>query len=393
MIELDKSTAAGKPEPVEDGDRDSSSRFPPLQLHPDAQPREAQRYEVDEFLRYHDRNFISYLYLAIHKRVPTIEELSSALDDLRSGRRTKIEIIESTLALQTDRRSPIQIAGLSSPTLRRISRWPIIGYLVRMFTGFTRLPVLIQHQQQFEAYTFGQQEKIAEYLNDVFIPAINWYEENSPAVANLTATLADAVDSVTMLSDSLIDLSARQAELQTNFQAQLDRLQTEQAQHGQQQAEMHAQVQTQLQIQAQTQAQLQAELNALLDRLRAVQAQQAQLTETQKRLQTDLSSVASTQTAQQHAIEELQSISEETRRTQASNANAQQEFLVQEQRAIVETQKVVLADLQSQIDDLLAEHERQGADLTAEVAKLKELLEKKTPDAAERATRKQVAKT
>ncbi len=350
MIEADKSAAETEAKTVGDSAQADvlALQIPPLELQPGVEARDAERYQLDELLRYHDRKFVAHLYAALRKRAPTAAELVSALDDLRSGRRTKIEIIESLLTTQSDGQPPIRVAGLSSPILRRVSRWPFVGYMLRMFGGFTRLPVLIQHQQQFEAYALGQQQNIADYLNEVLAPAVKRHEEDSPVVANLSVTVADAVESVLILSDSLVELSARHAEFQTEFQAQLEQLQT-------------------------------------------VQAQQAQQTETQTRLEANLRALTDAQTVQQHALEEGQRVLEETQRAQAATAAAQQEFLIQEQRVIVETQKVVLGELQTQLDQLLAQQRQKNAELAAQVRGLQALSGATGPRAPGRAAGKRVA--
>src|SRR5437773_6969319 len=94
MTDLETSPAVNQVEPAE-SPADMRPRISKLELQPEARPRESRRYEMDELLRYHDRNFISHLYLAIQKRPPSEEELMRGLDDLRSGRRTKIEMIGS----------------------------------------------------------------------------------------------------------------------------------------------------------------------------------------------------------------------------------------------------------------------------------------------------------
>jgi hypothetical protein len=319
MIELNK------PADVADGVQadvapEISPVIPPLKLQPDAERSRADHFHIDELLRYHDRVFITHVYDALCKRAPTDAELTRTLDDLRAGRRNKTEIITDLLAARPD--GQVQVAGLPSPALRRVSRWPVVGYVLRLARGLARLPVLLQHQQQFEAYALAQQQRIADYVNGVLAPVVKRHDEELPAAAQLSATIADAVESVLMLSDSLIELSSRQVELQT----QLQHLQT--------------QVQTSAAQQQQTDAQLHADLSALTEAL----------------------------TVQQERHDEL-------RQEHATASNAQQEFLVQEQRVIVETQKVVLGEFAAQLRELEAEQGRTRAELAAEVRRLRLMVE------------------
>ncbi|HEX8181332.1 MAG TPA: hypothetical protein VF525_17450 [Pyrinomonadaceae bacterium] len=300
-----------------------SRAIPPLKLQPEPERSDATYYHLAELLRYHDRAFVLQAYMALCKRPPPEAELARTLDDLRSGRLSKIDIIAELSAAQPDGRR-VQVAGLPSPALRRLSGWPVVGYVLRWLRGLARLPVLVQHQQQFEAYALAQQQQIADYLNEVLLPVVARHEANAPAIAQLSATVADAVESVLMLSDSLIELSSQQAELQT----QATDLQT-QVQH----------LVTQQQMQQQTDAQLHADLLALTG-----------------------------------ALTEQQQRHDELRRAHDATAGAQQEFLVQEQRVIVETQKVALGELQAQLRELAAEQEARRAELATEVRRLRALV-------------------
>jgi len=377
MVELDKSATESASGQTNPGPEASPSPQPRLELQSGPRLRDAERYDVDELLRFHDRTFVANLYLAIHKRAPSDEELLSALDDLRSGRQTKIEIIEHALAANNGQ-SSVTVTGLSSPILREIGRWPVVGYWLRMLAGLARLPVLIQHQQQFEAHALGQQQQIVDYLNNVLPVAAGSNDATSEVIGHLSTTIVDAIESVTMLSDSLIDLSARQAELQTSFQREIEQLQAAQAQQGQNLA--------------QTQRKMQSEL---LAHLKQLQAQQVRLAEAQRQLQADVESVAETQKAHQLALAEGQRTADESRRaiqeTQRTAAEAQQEFLIQEQRVIVETQKVVFANLQQQMDELRAEQEGKHTALNAELHKLKSAIEDQKPGASARGARKRIS--
>src|SRR6267143_1829968 len=154
MIEVDKPTAAETEADAPDdiAGEVSALHIPALELQPGAERSEARRYRLDELLRYHDRAFVANAYAALRKRAPTTAELTHTLDDLRSGRRGKIEIIVDVLATQTEGGPTIHVEGLPSPLLRRVSRWPLLGYTLRLLRDLRRLPVLIRHQQQFEAY-------------------------------------------------------------------------------------------------------------------------------------------------------------------------------------------------------------------------------------------------
>jgi hypothetical protein len=347
MIEVKKSME------VEDGVQTDVSPeiapvIPPLKLQPDAEPNPTDHYQLTELLRYHDRVFIVHVYAALCQRRPTDAELARTLDDLRSGRCSKTEIIAELLAAQPA--GQVQVVGLPSPALRRVSRWPIVGYVLRLARGLARLPVLLQHQQQFEAYALAQQQRIADYVNEVLAPVVMRHDEELPVAAQLSATIADAVESVLMLSDSLIELASQQVEMQT----QVERLQV-QVQHSQTQVQ-HSQAQVQ---------HLQTQVQHLQTQMQLGAAQQQQ---TDAQLHADLLALTEALTVQQERHDEL-------RQEHAAASNAQQEFLVQEQRVIVETQKVVLGEFAAQLRELEAEQGRTRAELAAEVQRLQLMLD------------------
>src|SRR2546423_771553 len=300
MIEVNKPTAEAGAR-VDGAQADVSAataaHLPALELQPAVAHDDRDYYQLDELLNYHDRAFVARVYTALLKRAPTEAEQARALADLRSGRRSKVEIIEDLLlAARASGQPAVRVAGLSSPLARRVGRWPLVGYVLRLLRGLARVPTLMQHQQQFEAYALGQQPRIADHINGVLTPA-----------------LADAVESLLMLSDSLIAL-------QTQTQTDLEALNTALRQH--------------------------------LDEA---------LTMWQQQLNEAL-------TAQQQQLDEA-------RRTQAATAEAQQEFLIQEQRVIVETQQVALTELQEQLRELIAAQDERRAELVAELRRLRSLIE------------------
>ena len=233
----------------------ASADIPALELQTTPALAPVDVYQLGELLRYHDRAFVEQVYVALLRRPPTDEERARTLAALRGGRRSKTEIIEDLLA-STDGQTTVRVAGLPSPLMRRVARWPVVGYLWRLLRGLVRLPVLMQHQQQFEAYALGQQQRIAEHINGVLAPA-----------------LADALDGVLMLSDSL---QAHILALEAVLRAQQQRLDTQQ--------EFLVQEQ---QVIVETQKVALAELRADLRELAATYEQQrAELLAQLQRLQT-----------------------------------------------------------------------------------------------------------
>ncbi len=295
----------------------------PLRLQPVLDADDARTYHVDELLRYHDRAFIESVYAAVCGRRPTDAEGARELADLRGGRLNKIEIITHLLATRGERDTPARINGLPSTSWGgRVSRVPALGYLVRLVRGLARLPVLMQHQQQFETYALAQQQRIADYLNEV-LPRLTQTPAASPAtgltpVDEVAELVDDATATVTMLAVALVDHSNHYARFQAQTQAQV--------------------------------GQIQAALAELTDALTT----QQQLNEAMRR-------------AQQKTDQLL-------RHEHRAAVEAQQEFLIQEQRVIVETQQAVLDELRAELRELSARQQRAHEELSAEVGRLRSLL-------------------
>jgi hypothetical protein len=292
----------------------SASHIKSLVLQRDPGVSVKDQYHVEELLQYHDERFIENVYLALTGRAPFEAERARDLDELRNGRASKVELIERLLSAPEAAGRGVRVEGLPSPLMRRLGRVPVVGYVLRLASALVRLPVLMQHQQQFEIYALAQQQLIADHVNQVFtLPAQGGaLTGGSSGVAPVNipglAQYSEIIETVEMFSDALLDLSNGHAELQ-------------------------AQVQTQA-------GQVQAALTDLTEAL----------------------------TAQQQITEAL-------RREQQTIADAQQEFLIQEQRVIVETQKVLLEELREELRALSQRQEDARAELEREVRRLQTLLD------------------
>jgi hypothetical protein len=300
----------------------SASHVKPLVLQRDVQAHAKDAYHVDELLQYHDGHFIDNVYIALLGRTPFETERAQELDELRGGRASKIEIIERLLASPEAAGRGVRVEGLQSPLMRRLSRVPVVGYVLRVASALVRLPVLMQHQQQFEVYALAQQQLIADHVNQVFTLSMQGnvvageVGDASRPVLSLSQH-SDLVETVAMFSDALLDLSNGHAELQAQVQTQAEQVQA-----------------------------------ALTDLTQAMTAQQE--------------------------------ITETLRREQQTLADAQQEFLIQEQRVIVETQKVVLEELREELRALAQRQEDARAELYAQVQRLQTLLDAATAAATTR---------
>jgi hypothetical protein len=313
-------------EPSSKSELEQKTGIPPLALQVVAEPDDRRVYQLSELLSFHDQAFVLNSYLAIVKRQPTQAELAQTLAQLRGGRLSKTNILAGLLALQTE----VRVEGVpSSPS--RVAQWPVIGYVLRVLKAVGRLPVLIKHQQEFETFALAQQQQIADYINDTLAPA--FMTDEKAAGGQLAATVSDAVATVLMLADSLVDLSAQQHDIQT-------RLQKLQEQREQSEVQFHA---------------------SLLSLTEGLAALQKKLAQSETTMHADL-------LAQQQHLGEV-------RDEQSATAASQREFLVEEQRLIVQAQQLALKELQDQLAEVTSEQQIKHRELAGEIEHLRTLIE------------------
>ena len=139
-----------------------------LRLQPRLVPRADGLYYVAEILGYHDESFVEAAFAAVLRRPPSNEELRRTLSDLRNGAREKIDILRD-LARSEEGRGKLafdRIAGLrQSPLAEALRRLPLVGHLWQVLAAVIRLPVALRNQRQFEAYALAQQQHIADHVN------------------------------------------------------------------------------------------------------------------------------------------------------------------------------------------------------------------------------------
>ena len=162
---------------------------------------ERSQYHISELLAYHDRDFIKQAYAAILKRSPAESEFVSQTDNLRSGRYSKIEIVENLLRSAEGKRVNTRVTGLKSALQKRLVKIPVVGYFVRVISGFIRLPILIRNQERFENYSLGQQQRLTDYFEQVNA----YFLEHS----NEASALREISETLPMLFDAVVEVNGK----------------------------------------------------------------------------------------------------------------------------------------------------------------------------------------
>lgn len=141
-------------------------RIPSLRLQPEFEAHDDNHYHVNDLLKFHDREFVRNAYRAVLKREPDDGGFAEYVENLRSGRFNKIDILASLRFSPEGRRKAVELEGLNFPAfVRRLYRVPVLGYLIELPISILRLPRLLRSQRQFESHTIAQQERLAHQIN------------------------------------------------------------------------------------------------------------------------------------------------------------------------------------------------------------------------------------
>lgn len=141
------------------------SPLPDLKLQPDLKKRE--QYQLSDLLGFHDEAFVRNAYKVILRREPDDSGFVKYLENLRSGRYSKIDILRSLRFSPEGRNANVPVKGLGRLTVfRKLYRVPVAGYFLRLVVAIVRLPVLITNHRRLESHTAAQLERVANHLNE-----------------------------------------------------------------------------------------------------------------------------------------------------------------------------------------------------------------------------------
>jgi SAM-dependent methyltransferase len=185
-----------------DSQASSLPKAPSLPLHPAFEPDENDEYQLNALLQFHDADFVYAAYRAILKREPDPIGYNECLDQLREGHLDKIDLIGNLRFSPEGELRNVKIHGLSLPTfVRRLGRLPIIGYPIRLGTGFLRLPSLIHRIRRQEAYSSAQGRRIAEHANKISQHVDTLSEAFSRHLSHLSAVSANLLNRTELHQD------------------------------------------------------------------------------------------------------------------------------------------------------------------------------------------------
>lgn len=143
-------------------------------------------YVLADFLNAHDEAFIRCAYRGILGREPDAHGNQHYLQQLRTGRMTKTDVLGRLRYSPEGRDRAVKIRGLPvSFAVALAGRVPVIGYGLRWLAALLRLPILIYNLARFENDAIGRLEQ----MNHLFNQGMTGCER---ALTELNAAKADA---------------------------------------------------------------------------------------------------------------------------------------------------------------------------------------------------------
>jgi len=110
-------------------------------------------YTVEDFVKYHDIDFITFAYRVILGREPDENGLNHYLDKLRRGEYTKTDILVRLRYSKEGRKRKVKILGLRKRALYSyLSSVPVVGYFVKTVKFFATIPRFMRHFNALESH-------------------------------------------------------------------------------------------------------------------------------------------------------------------------------------------------------------------------------------------------
>ncbi|MEJ7615632.1 MAG: methyltransferase domain-containing protein [Pyrinomonadaceae bacterium] len=174
---------------------------------PEFVPRADNQYHIGELLAHEDREFVRTAYRAILRREPDDAGLGHHLDELRSGKVNKTDIIESLRNSPEGEKQQVKVKGLRPPAIRRLRHVPYLGYLIRWCKALFHLPNLLQ------ANASPSLSISAPHLRQNFTA---YRTQINGELSELRELVTDASDTLMMLTESIAGVAHLRDEVLDN---------------------------------------------------------------------------------------------------------------------------------------------------------------------------------
>ena len=181
-------------------------------------------YTIEDFTKYHDREFLENIYKKVLLRDIDQDGLEARLKLLRSGKRSKTEILSSIRFSKEGRDKNIPILGIKKRFILTIlNRIPIISFFIKLFM----LPRFIERVNRFEANYFlnlkEQNSKVEDIKNSIKVldSKIENIQNNIEVLDNKIENIQNNLNThIKIFKDSLNHIE----DTQYNFNKKIDNL-------------------------------------------------------------------------------------------------------------------------------------------------------------------------
>jgi len=124
-----------------------------------------EAYEMEDFLKYHDKDFIYFAYKAILKREPDPSGYNNYLFKLRNGELDKVDIVVSLCKSLEGRAKGTKVKNINFYYIKcGIKRIPVISYFLKWLNLFLKLPKVIKNLEVENKYYYGN---LRDYLEKI----------------------------------------------------------------------------------------------------------------------------------------------------------------------------------------------------------------------------------
>ena len=150
-------------------------------------------YEYSDFTRYHDIEFISNIYKGLLLRDADKKGLSHYLNLLRSGKKSKSEIISIIRYSKEGRNKNVKLLGSKKRfMLAALFNLPIIGYMSKLLFSLLTLPRLVTRLNRCDNYI--AQESNKSLHNDLLLEQAIQTKVDKEDIKHITSKLINQID-------------------------------------------------------------------------------------------------------------------------------------------------------------------------------------------------------
>jgi O-antigen chain-terminating methyltransferase len=123
-------------------------------------------YDLNDFLAYHDEDFVRNAYRALLRREPDAEGASRFLVKMRSGELSRIEVLGRLRFSPEGRVAGVPVKGLLLPFgMRTARRVPLLGRVLGILQYAWRLPDIARHHETLESAVFANRAEMRRLIN------------------------------------------------------------------------------------------------------------------------------------------------------------------------------------------------------------------------------------